>query len=226
MAIAERMTDQPASSAGPVPTGPTGPTRPAGPAGAVPAVPVAVPADAVRPLTIEGSARLICRWAWAERRLYEVVGGWATSAVAPAVKIYFDACSQHHAWRQRLWDERRPGLPAQMVPSYEGTATAADALAPIEGDVECLSAYCRVVLPRIVVGYRSWEGQCSLPSDRPVARALGFALADVMADWERGSGLLAGSLMGAGADDASGAAANASRQVDRLLARQDLVPGG
>jgi hypothetical protein len=219
MAIADRMAGQPAS-AGPVPTGPTGP------GGAVPVVPAEAPADAVRPVTIEGSARLICGWACAEHRLYEVVGGWATSAVAPAAKIYFDACSQHHAWRQRLWDERRPGLPAQLVPSYERTATAVDALATLEGDVERLSAYCRVVLPRIVVGYRTWEGRCSVSSDRPVARALAFALADVMADWERGSGLLAGYLVGDGADEVSAAAANASRQVDQLLARQDLVPGG
>jgi hypothetical protein len=175
---------------------------------------------------MESSARLICGWAWAERRLYEVVGGWATSAVAPAAKIYFDACSQHHAWREQLWDERRPGLPAHMVPSCEGRGTAADALATLEGDVERLSAYCRVVLPRMVVGYRSWEGRCSVSSDRPVRRALGFALADVMADWERGSSILADYLMGDGVDDASAAAAKASNQVDQLLARQDLLPGG
>jgi hypothetical protein len=182
-------------------------------------------ADA-QPLSIEASARLICGWAWAERRLYEVLGAWAASAVAPAAKIYFDACSQHHAWRQRVWDERRPGLPAHLVPSYEGTGTAADALATIEGDVERLSAYCRALLPRVVAGYRSWEGRCSVSSDRPVARALGFALTDVLADWERGSGLLAVFLGGDSADDAFSAAANASRQVDQRLARQGLVPGG
>ena len=136
-------------------------------------------------------------------------------------KIYFDSCSQHHAWRARLWEERRPGLPRS--PSSPTTARAGRlslVSPPWTDDVERLSAYCRVVLPRLVVGYRSWQRRCSAASDQPVARALGFALADVLGDWERGCGLLEGYLDGRGrrARRRGGRGATA-RDLDRLLAR-------
>ncbi len=182
------------------------------------------------PLSVEESARLVSGWATVERRLYEVVGSWVPSVGNPAAKIYFDTCSQHHAWRQRLWEERLPGLPAHLVPSCGRTTcdrstSSIDALGAVEGDVDRLSGYCRAVLPRIVVGYRSWQGRCSGSSDRPVARALGFALMDVLADWESGTSLLTEYLCGDAGEQAVLAAANASRDVDRALAGQGLLPG-
>ena len=63
-------------------------------------------------------------------------------------------------------------------------------LSRLDTDIERLGAYCRVVLPRAIVGYRSWLRRCAESSDRPVARALGFALADVANDWERGTALV------------------------------------
>jgi hypothetical protein len=182
------------------------------------------------PLSVEASARLVSGWATVERRLYEVVGSWVTTAGDPAAKIYFDTASQHHAWRERLWEERLPGLPAHLVPSCDRTAcdrstSPLEALGAVEGDVERLSGYCRAVLPRIVVGYRSWQSRCSGSSDRPVARALGFALMDVLADWESGSSLLTGYLCGDAGEQAALAAASASSNVDRALARHGLLPG-
>jgi hypothetical protein len=211
-------------------------------------------------LTIEESARLVRDWGGAEARLHEVVGGWVPSVVGPAAKIYFDVCSQHHAWRAQLWAERRSGLPAHLAGVEGGAETpvvppaigepaigepaigepaigrpaigrpaigrpaigmsAIDRLASVEDDVGRLSAYCRALLPRMVVGYRSWQERCSPVSDQPVARALGFALADVMADWERGSAVLDTYLSGHGAEEAAVSAANASRLVDQMQARE------
>jgi hypothetical protein len=202
-------------------------TRPPASAGAADAAADETLEGSARPLTIEGSAYLVSAWAWAESRLYEVVGGWVPSTTGAAAKIYFDACSQHHSWRARLWDERRPGLPAHLVPSpdsYDRTGSPIEALAALRGDVERLSAYCRVVLPRAVVGYRSWQRRCSTSSDQPAVRALRFALADALADWERGSGLLEVYLGGEGGEQAAVAAAGASREVDQLLARKGLWP--
>jgi hypothetical protein len=183
-----------------------------------------VPAHGTEALTLAETARLVSAWGWAEGRFYEVVGGWVASTRAPAAKIYFDACSQHHAWRARLWEERRPGLPSHFVPGYDGNGPAIDGLTTLDDDVGRLSAYCRVVLPRLVVGYRSWQGRGSAPSDQPVARALGFALADVVTDWERGSGLLQGHLDGDGDGQAAASAADAVRDLDRLLALKGLWP--
>ena len=73
-------------------------------------------------------------WAWAELSLYEVAGAWVASSLRPSSKIYFDACSQHHAWRAQLWQQL---LPAQVLPfgavpgaveaSAAGTSTAGPA---------------------------------------------------------------------------------------------------
>jgi hypothetical protein len=178
----------------------------------------------VLPLTIEESARLVSGWAWAEARLYEVIGGWVPVVLGPAAKIYFDACSQHHAWRARLWEDRRPGLPAHLAGSYDGAGPVIEELAALEDDAGRLGAYCRVVLPRLVLGYRSWQERCSVVPDRPVARALGFALVDVIADWERGCTVLAAYLSGESGEEAAVSGANASRQLDLVLARHGLVP--
>jgi hypothetical protein len=171
-------------------------------------------------------------WAWAEASLYEVVGGWVRSTPHPPAKVYFDACSQHHAWRAQLWQER---LPARLVatragaadlskPFSDGAAQVMKALSCLEGEVERLAGYCRVVLPRTVVAYRSWQRRCSDASDRPVARALGFATDDAIADWERGTALLVEMLDIASAPDAVGRAAEASSEVERLLVGEGLAP--
>jgi len=186
------------------------------------------------PLSIEESATLAGGWAWAEASLYEVVGGWARSATHPSSKVYFDACSQHHAWRAQLWQER---LPARLVasraaasdllkPLSDGAAQVMKVLSCLEGDVERLAGYCRVVLPRTVVAYRSWQRRCTDASDRPVARALGFATDDTIADWERGSTLLVDLLDNASAADTADRAAEATSEVERTLVGQGLAARG
>ncbi len=195
---------------------------------------VAEAVQAGPPLTIEESATLAGAWAWAEASLYEVVGGWARSTTHPSTKVYFDACSQHHAWRAQLWQER---LPARLVatraaasdllkPLSDGAAQVMKVLSCLEGDVERLAGYCRVVLPRTVVAYRSWQRRCTDASDRPVARALGFATDDALADWERGSALLVDLLDNASAADAVDRAAEATSEVERMLVGQGLAARG
>jgi len=192
----------------------------------------AKPGHAGLPLSIGESAALAGAWAWAEASLYEVVGGWVRSTPHPSAKVYFDACSQHHAWRAQLLQDR---LPARLVatgagaadllkPFSDGAAQAMKALSCLDGGPERLAGYCRVILPRTVVAYRSWQGCCNDASDRPVARALGFATDDVIADWERGTALLVELLDSASEPHAVGRAAQASSEVERLLVGEGLAP--
>ena len=178
-------------------------------------------------LPIGESARRVGAAAWAERYLYEVVGAWAASSHAAAVKVFFDSASQHHAWRARLWAERLPATapraagspgPSDLLqPPDEGTRAALAALSGLEGDPARLGAYCRVVLPRAVVAYRRWEARCSPLSDRPISRALMFALTDLHADWEEGSSVLAGLLSSAGqGGTAAGAVAEAAASAAEI----------
>jgi hypothetical protein len=201
------------------------------------------------PLSIQESARTAGAWAWAELSLFEIVGAWVPSARRPSAKIYFDACSQHHAWRAQMWQQVLPaqplpaasspgpvdkttpepsaGHPAEFVkPFSDGALVAMQMLGELEGDVALLGAYCRVVLPRLIVGYRSWLQRCSSSSDRSVARALGFALADTTNDWERGSAVMLRYLDGPRGPEGVVSAAGASSEVERLLVGQGLVPGG
>lgn len=195
--------------------------------------------EAGSPLTIEQSAELVGAWAWAEGTLYEVVGGWVRSAWYPPAKVYFDACSQHHAWRAQLFQERLSGhLVAAggsagdlVKPFSSGAVATMKALSYLEGDVERLAAYCRVVLARTVVAYRSWQSRFAGSSDRPVARALRFATDDTLADWEQGAALLvelldgAGGLIGPSGAEAVVRAAEASSELERLLVGKGPAPG-
>ena len=187
----------------------------------------------MRPFLMLETARLVGVWAWAEGSLYEVVGGWVPSTVAPAVKVYFDAVSQHHAWRAHLWQQR---LPARLVPanadgSYPDVARAPSTsaekamqtLSNLVGDAGRLAVYCRVVLVRAVVAYRYWQRRCSPTSDRPVARVLGQALADVVADWQEGSELLVGLLDGPAGAQAAAEVGRLPVEVERLLSGESLA---
>src|SRR5215207_8964000 len=66
-------------------------------------------------------------WAWAELRLFEVVGGWVAAAPEPAAKALLAAQSRHHAERAEAWLGHRPVVAGRdpedlVVPSSEGVA--------------------------------------------------------------------------------------------------------
>jgi len=155
------------------------------------------------------------------------------STLHPSAKVYFDACSQHHAWRAQLWQDR---LPARLVatraavgdlakPFSDAAVQVMKALSCVEGDVGRMAGYCRVVLPRTVVAYRSWQRRCADASDRPVARVLRLATDDALADCEQGAALLVELLDSASDGDVVGRAAEASNELERLMIGQGLAPG-
>ena len=93
-------------------------------------------------------------WAWAELSLYEVAGAWVASSLRPSAKIYFDACSQHHAWRAQLWQQL---LPAQVLPfgavragagpgALEASAAATSTAGPATGVVRPFSDGAREMM--------------------------------------------------------------------------------
>ncbi len=201
-----------------------------------------MPLRALPQLNIEESARLAGRWSWAERRLYEAVGAWASSCTAPGVRVYFDACSQHHAWRSSMWHARLPGRLVQAYPGPagpqppEGLVGPADdraegvlaAMRALGSDLERVAVYSRAVLPRCSVAYRRLRASCTPVADRPVARALDLVLADLRPDWEEGASLLVGLLEAPGAPAHGGApelAATAVARVEGLMLGEALGPG-
>jgi hypothetical protein len=85
-------------------------------------------------LTIEQMARAVGSATWAERRLYEIIGSWVPSTEGAGAKVYFDSCSQHHAWRAQLWEDRLPG---RLVQAY-ATPSAAEWVRPVSPGAEAL----------------------------------------------------------------------------------------
>src|SRR5437870_2916151 len=91
-----------------------------------------------------------------ERRLFEIVGGWAASTPEPELRVRFASESYKHAWHAELWRDRRPQL-RERNPSEPGpddpVTRLLDALARAGGTVERLAGAYRVVLPRLAAAY-------------------------------------------------------------------------
>lgn len=189
-------------------------------------------------LTMAETARAAGGWVWAERSLFEVAGRWVRTTAAPAAKLFFDSASQHHAWRARLWEQELggrlvqsygpgPGPEEVSQPFSPASRALVEVLGSLEGDVERMAAYARVVLARTVCEYRWWQGKLSPVSDRPLARVIGFALADASADWAEANSVLTRLLGGAGREtDPIGRAGVAVADVERAVMGEGLVFGG
>ena len=193
-----------------------------------------MPTASPGPLEIEQAALRTGAWAWAETRLYEVLGAWARTASSAPCKLYFDSCSQHHAWRAQLWRDRLPGRlvqaypglslpqppPGLVGPPSRAAEAAMAVLSDLQGDAGRLAAHCRVVLARSAAAYQGWLQDCGPSADRPTARALSMALSDVVADWREGSALLVG-LVTDGGEGAVAEAAASTALVERALLLRD-----
>jgi hypothetical protein len=132
---------------------------------------------------IEATARLLGAYAWVERRLFEVLGQLAGGGDDPRVPALLDAHSQEHAWHASLFAERIPRLPgvdpdAVTVSPSPAVGDLLDALASADTGTDVVALLARVVLPRLVTGYRRHLDRASAASDGPVVRALRLVVRD------------------------------------------------
>lgn len=150
--------------------------------------------------TLAETARRLGRLRWVELRLFEVLGGWVASTPEPAVQAMLAAQSYHHAWHGRLWGERFPSgyghdLEAATAPASAALARWVDDVAALDRTADRLCGLYRVVLPRLIVDYRTWRDEANPVSDGPLLRWLGFVLADDVDDWQVGTVALADLLV-------------------------------
>src|SRR5262245_27533430 len=134
-------------------------------------------------------------FAWLERRLFEVLGGWVPSVPEPEVKVLLRAQSFEHAWHADLWEDLTLGATARPSAAPDGLAEVLDAVAAAPATRDRLAGVYRVVLPRLVDVYGALSDAAVPASDRPLVRALGLMLADdvpAITDAERLIGALAG----------------------------------
>lgn len=169
---------------------------------------------------IEESARLLGAYAWIEGRLFEVLGALAADEPLAPAAVLFDAASQHHAWHSALFSERLPLLPG-VEPSAlsrspgRAVSDALDRLAACTDSAGRLAVLARVLLPRLVTGYRRHLARARMWSDAPVIRALRLVLRDEVEAQLDAEALLEAHMAG----PAGGVAAMAAvAEVEGLLA--------
>jgi hypothetical protein len=133
---------------------------------------------------IYATARLLGAYAWLEGRLFEVLGELAARGgdLAEAA-VWLDGQSQQHAWHASLFSEKVPTLPDLDPPSLMSAPSAAaeallDALAGVISGCDALALSTRLVLPRLVTGYRRHLRRTRAASDGAVARALRLVVRD------------------------------------------------
>jgi hypothetical protein len=181
------------------------------------------------------SARLLGGYAWAERRLFEVLGSWVPAATDPAATVLLDVQCRHHAWYASVWIDRLPELrevPREQVVvapagGFEGFLEAvADAPA---SDLERVGALVGVVQPHFLDTYRRHLDRLSVVADAPLQRWMGIVISDLQADLDAGREVLrALSTADGDAGRAQDEQARTAAELDRLgaaLAATDGLAG-
>ena len=172
--------------------------------------------------SLSASARTIGRIAWFDRRLFEVLSGWAAWADDPRVAVALAEQARQRAWHADLWFARLPELrevdaEAQVAPAGTGIEAFCDALAAIGaegGDVEdpalaptvvALAALARVVVPHQVALTVGVAERCRPAADRALARTAELVRRDQVEHWQEAARSLDERLgrLGGGADDPS-----------------------
>jgi len=140
-------------------------------------------------LIVEAAHRLR-GWAWIERRLFEVVGRWATDTPEPDIARWLATAAHHHAWRADLWDERVP-----VLHDVEAAAPPAGWAALLDGSpattVLRLDTLAEVALPALLAEYEEALAGASEVADGPLARGLRLAIPDATEDRQSALALLA-----------------------------------
>ena len=138
--------------------------------------------------------------------------GWRRSP-CPKPRCVFDVYSQQHAWHAELFAERLPALDsvdpdslvlppsaevdrmcavlAGAVPAGDGTSTGDGVIGPGDGSavpaggtLPRLVGVGRVVLPRLLTGYKLHLRRVSAVTDAPMARCLRLVLRDEIEQWQ------------------------------------------
>lgn len=202
-------------------------------------------------LTLDECASRHGAYRWAEHRLFELTGSWASGPGTPApARLHLFGASAQHAWHAQLWADRLPVLAdvdpdALTRPIGPLLAPLLDALeppsrdgstAPAGGDLAAfrfLAGLYRVTLPRLLASYERHRGALAEVADGPSIRALGLVRRDGATELAAGHALLETLVRTAPDPAGAGAAVEATvLALEGLLGRAapgegadaDLVP--
>jgi hypothetical protein len=152
-------------------------------------------------LKLEDQAAMVGAYRWVEGRLFEVLGGWVVDEEIPLARIEFDEQSQAHAWHAELFWDRLPVLDwvdreaLSVAPSKEVSNLFFE-ISELTHSLARLVLLSRLVLPRLVAGYRLHLERAVPVSDTPLIRALRLVLSDELEHLKRVEALLEALLEG------------------------------
>jgi hypothetical protein len=138
---------------------------------------------------------MVGAYRWVEGRLFEVLGGWVVDEKIPRARIEFDEQSQAHAWHAELFWDRLPVLDwvdreALSVSPGKDVTNLFSEMSERTHTLPRLILLSRLVLPRLVSGYRLHLERAAPVSDAPLIRALRLVLSDELEQLHRVEALL------------------------------------
>ena len=146
-----------------------------------------------QPFALEELDRRARRYAWLERRRFEVLGGWTVSVPELEVKAMVATHAHHHAWHASLWAGHLPHRSgyddAGIAPAGDALVACIDAVAGPPGEgatIERLVGAYRVLAPHAAAAYTADLDRASSVSDAPLVRTCRLVLADQLDDWREG----------------------------------------
>ncbi len=161
-------------------------------------------ADATHWRSIDELARMVGAYCWAEKRIFECTGSWATGAGAgaagalpPEARVWCAAVSRRHGLLAARWAERLPvragvDRAALVQPTPGGLHHALQALDAAPD----LAALVGTVLPLLRDAYAAHLRSPNPVSEAPVLEVLADALRDLAAEVGDGAALVEGTPTG------------------------------
>lgn len=177
-------------------------------------------------------AQLLGGRVWLERQLFERLGAWSSGPGTAAARLHLADASRRHGWHARVWFDRLPELSVidaealvvapddrlvELLERLDGVPSSVDD----DAAVVRLDGYGRVLLPRMIVAYRSTLDRLGVAADASLARWSRIVLADDLDEWERGESVLQGAVRSA---DRIEALAASRRSLDELVLGGPLLP--
>jgi len=179
-------------------------------------------------LTLVETATRVGSYAWFERALFEVIGGWVPTMHDPTdlePKVFFADVASRHAWHAELWAQRLPTLreidaAALTTAAPAGGRDLIAALGEPGRGVDRLAALSGSVWPRYVATLDAHAGIAAPLADASVLRTLHLVRTDLANDIQAANRLLSTLLPAAELEAVTSAA------VDRLRRQETPEPHG
>jgi hypothetical protein len=148
---------------------------------------------------IEDLARRVGAYCWAEHRVFELTGRWASGTGDPEIRLFFSTASAHHAalaghWRDRLPVRAGVDVAALVTAPYAAAAEAASLLEDQSAPLLQLGGLANVVLPHLRSAYAAHLARAAPVSEGPVMAVLRLIEWSGGIEMARGRALLADRL--------------------------------